>query len=535
VSGSQPWRWNRLVPYAVVLLVVVVFRWPTFSNDIFSIDEVWNLIGVTRLHSFEEFVYAFKFRVQTNQVGLVPLYLADALDPRNVFLLVRLEGLVEIVVGCWALVALSRRFLGGAVPGVAAAIVWSMYLAVGPGYPLPAAVLEESFQAIRLEYLQALFLLLSLLAFVIGSGIGSACPEPRLWPLLLAGLTLAISMLVKPAGEFVAIVYLFALSRLFPVSGSQVSRSRLARALAGLGIGALMPVALVFGPYVFDPQALSELRFNVIDINAEYASHSWDVQWRVAILLGALPPLLVGLFIVALVLLLMGLPRQLAPHTRRTLLLLAAAGPAVFLGYVPGHAHFHYMLPVVPLLALAAIGYWHLALSSAADSSSTTFVRRIVPPVVAGIYVIAQLPGLAIFASSPSNDWYLADDRQRFDLDGLVHYIDASTPATASIWVYYYVPEVYVLSARRPATSDPVGGALTLVWDETWFERTVAELASERPALIVGIDNTHMARPQAGPIDGIPRVSAWIAANYRCDHNALRGLTLCTPNNGLTT
>src|SRR5438552_17375016 len=61
VSGSQTWRLPRLVPYAVVLLVVVVFRLPTLSNDVFSIDEVWNLVGITRLQSVEEFVYAFRF------------------------------------------------------------------------------------------------------------------------------------------------------------------------------------------------------------------------------------------------------------------------------------------------------------------------------------------------------------------------------------------------------------------------------------------------------------------------------------------
>jgi hypothetical protein len=192
------------------------------------------------------------------------------------------------------------------------------------------------------------------------------------------------------------------------------------------------------------------------------------------------------------------------------------------------------MLPVVPLLALAVMSYWNLALSALAHDGHTMSFERLGPLAVAGIYVIAQLPGLAIFATSRSSDWYLADDRQRFDLDGLVHYIDAHTPATASIWVYYYVPEVYVLSGRRPATSDPAGGALTLVWDEPWFQRTLGELASERPDLIVGIDNTHMARPQAGPIDGIPRVSAWIEANYVCDHHTLRGLTLCSRSGGVS-
>jgi len=184
-SHTSRWTRRSWVPYALVSLVAVVLRAPTLSNDIFSIDEVWNLVGVIRLQSFEGFIYAFKFRAETNQIGLIPLYLADILDPQNVLLLVRLEGLVEVLGGCWVLVAFSRRFLGGAAPGVAAAVVWATYLEVGPGYPLPTAVLEESFQAIRLEYLQAPLLLISVFACAIGSGIGSARPEPRVWLFLL--------------------------------------------------------------------------------------------------------------------------------------------------------------------------------------------------------------------------------------------------------------------------------------------------------------------------------------------------------------
>jgi hypothetical protein len=536
MTESLTWRCARQFwAYLLVLVVVVLLRLPTLSNDIFSIDEVWNLVGVTRLQSLEEFVYAFKFRAETNQIGLLPLYLADAIDHQDVFLLARVEGLIEVVVGCWVLVAFSRRFLGGALPGTLAAIVWGMYLEVGPGYPLPASVLQESFQAIRLEYLQAPLILISLFAFAVGSGIGTPDPRPRLWPLFLAGIALSTSMLVKPSGEFVGLVYLIALIAVFPLFGSDDSRSRLTRALAGFGSGALLPVALVFGPYLFDAQALSELRFNLIDNNVEYASHTWDVPWRVVILLGALPPLVLGLFVLASVLLMMRLPPKLPPHTRRTLLLLAAAGPALFLGYIPGHAHFHYMVPVVPLLSLTVTGYWNVAASALRERGHTLVLARVVAVLICGIYIVAELPGLVIFANSRSTDAYLADDRQRFDLDGLVQYIDARTSPTDSIWIYYYVPEVYVLSGRRPATSDPAGGALTLVWDEPWFQRTLDELARERPELVVGIDNTHMARPQAGSFDRIPRVSAWIEANYACTHNALRGLTLCILSDRVST
>ena len=513
-------------PYLAVLAVVLLLRWPTLSNDIFSIDEVWHLTGVARLHSLQEFAYAFSYRAETKtQIGLLPSYLADALDPTNAILLVRISGLLEALVGAWLLIAFTRRFFGSSKPGVIAALIWLVYLEIGPGYPLPASVLQESFQAIRLEHTQSPLILASLLAFAFGSGFACVRPRPRWWPLAGAGVAWALSVLVQPSSVLVGPVYVAALALAYRPDGAH--RRAFVGAAMPFTAGAAVPIVLVFGPYLLSAGALADLRFNLVDVNAAYATHSWDLAWRIVILLLALPPLLVLFWLAGVCLLFLRFPAHLTGPGRRILLLVTAVGPAVFIGYLPGHAHFHYMIPVVAPLALSAASYWVFALESLVTTNRARLVRMSTI-AIAAVYVAAQLPAMAIFAASGSTGWYLADDRARFDLDGLVRYIQANTAPSARIWAYYYVPEVYVLSRRKPATSDPVGGALTLAWDEPWFGRTLAELERERPELIIGINNTHMARPQAGGLSDIPRVSAWIVANYTCDRESIRGVTLCT-------
>src|SRR5690242_8754635 len=79
---------------------------------------------------------------------------------------------------------------------------------------------------------------------------------------------------------------------------------------------------------------------------------------------------------------------------------------------------------------------------------------------------------------------------------------------------------LYMLAARRPATRDPVGVWLAALSNETWFQRTAAELAAEQPDLIIGIDQPLYPQPPAQPLLQIPHVGAWISAMYRCDAGA---------------
>jgi hypothetical protein len=299
----------------------------------------------------------------------------------------------------------------------------------------------------------------------------------------------------------------------------------MARAVGAFALGAGLPLAALFAPYLFNPPALAELRFNLVDLNQSYLAGA-PVTVRVAALLVGVPPLLLALYRLAPLVVRWRLRGRPAPETELALALALFAGLAVFLGYLPGRAYAYYLVPVVPLLALAAVGYVSIGLQALVARGHARVAGGLAV-LLAGAYVLPQLPALAAYVAGSSIDSYLADDRQRFDLDGLVAYVRAHSRPDGAIWVYYNTPELYMLAARRPATRDPVGVWLAALSNETWFQRTAAELAAEQPDLIVGIDQPLYPQPPAQPLLQIPHVGAWITTAYRCDAGAVRGAVVC--------
>ena len=84
-----------------------------------------------------------------------------------------------------------------------------------------------------------------------------------------------------------------------------------------------------------------------------------------------------------------------------------------------------------------------------------------------------------------------------------------------------------MLADRHPATRNPEAAYLTKYWQEPWFERTLGDLAAERPALIAAIADPIWPPVAARPLLEIPKVSEWIKENYRCDNGLVRGVTIC--------
>jgi hypothetical protein len=286
-------------------------------------------------------------------------------------------------------------------------------------------------------------------------------------------------------------------------------------------------VALVFVPYLFNPAAMAELRFNLIDVSAAYVRGE-PLLGRVVQLCVALPPALLLTFMLIGPWLSVRLRDKNPSETMRALLFVLFAVPAVFLGGLPGQAKPHYVIPSVALMALAVTGSLGLGRRRTMLRDHMRLTLG-VPIVLAALYVAVQLPLLAsYYRASADADPYLTNDRRRFDLDGLVAYIGAHTRADAAIWVYFDAPEVYMLSDRRPATRDPGGAYLSLYWDEPWFERTASELAAEQPELIVGITKPRYKRPQALPVTEIPRVGDYVKRTYDCDPDKILGTIICT-------
>ena len=492
-------------------------RAPLLTNQFHSIDEASYFAQAGRLHTLDAFVYAYLYRTETkSQVAVLPYLLAQLLAPAQAALWGQIFALIAIVVSGALLIAAAGRWLGSPVIGLLAAGIWLPFLEVGPGYPLPGLDPTEAFPAPLLEYWQAPCVLAAgylALRAAESRGPGRAAPA---WG--LAGLAWALAVLIKPPALVLAPLLLAAPWALrVPAS----PRTYLRNAVA-FGVGALLPVAAVFGPYLPRPDTWAELRFNLVDVNAAYAEVV-PLPLRAAAMLLAFPPLLLLGWVAAPIV----ARRAAAGGPGRLLAGIWWAGPVFFAGLLPGGGFAHYIIPLLPFVALATVGYgwWWLRGVAAAGHPRRAGALA---AVLLGAYLLAQAPALLAMPAQLRADTFLADDRQRFDLAGLVGYIQAHSAPTDAIWVYYNTPELYTLAARRPATRMPNNEYLIAYWREPWFSRTAADLAAEQPALLIGITDPRFARAWVTPLPAIPVVQDVIARLYRCDAGAVRGAVVCT-------
>jgi hypothetical protein len=510
-----------------VAAVVLILRLPTLTNRILSIDEASYLVHAWRLQSLEAFVYAFYYQVETkSQVGLIPYLMANLIDRRNGILLVHIFGLLAALLGCWLLIALARRFLDSALPGMAAALIWALYLVIGPGAPQPDQLARwEHYQAPRLEYFQAPFILAGLYAITAGalqpawSRRGAA-----LWA--AAGGAWAVAALIKPPAILLgplALAALVVINRPGPTRRATVALWLRRVGLFTLGTG--LPLALVFGPYLFHPAAQAELWFNLVELNSSYTGGA-PLRERLQYLFTGLSPLFVGLFVL-LPPLVRAWRRGWLPAPAATLLTLApVVALALFLGFLPGQGHVYYWSTWMPVAALTVTG----SLAVVGRRLIEKDLRRpalALAVILIAIYLAPQLEALRHYPARTLHDSYLARDRRRFDLDGLVTYIQTHTAPRDKIWVYYNTPELYLLSNRPPATRDSAGIWLNYLWKEPWFERTLADLQAEQPAMIIGIHQPLYHYPYTVPLTEIPRIGSWVRQTYHCDGSSIRGVTAC--------
>jgi len=529
---GRPQGWGQLGErgggaYLLATLAGLVLRWPTLTNRILSIDEPSYFVQAALLGSLQKFVYAFYYRVETKtQIGLLPYILAAALDRHQAVLLLHIFGLLAVLLSCGLLIALAARFLGSPWPGLVAALIWLPYLNIGPAYDPGGLDVLSEFPAILLEYFQTPCILLSLYGLLWGLEDRGGHPTAARWMLAGAGVAWALAVLIKPSAVLLGLLYLLALAFSGARGAAPAGRGHTLLAQVGaFGLGAALPVLLVFIPYLFNPSALQELRFNLIDVNATYTAGGSLLVRALALLLG-FPPLLLLAFLLTPPLLRWRHPTaQVSP----ALSLILWAGPLLFLGILSGAGFLHYLIPIVPLMALAVAGYLYL-IWSGGRSDRPRWQALLLGGLLAAVYWGPQLPRLAQFPGRMAADTYLNDDRARFDLDSLVMYIQTHTQPNATLWVYYNSPEVYLLADRQPTTRDPASAYLTLYWAAPWFQRTATELAAATPDLLVGINNPRYPHPNALPITQIPQVSELIAQAYRCDAQVVRGVIICQRN-----
>ena len=518
----------RGTPYLLVTSALLLLRGPTLHGRVLSIDEPSYIVQAARVDTLERFAYAFSYRVETKtQLGLIPYLLAAALDPQNAIVLVHLLGLIPTLLTGYLLVALARRFFGTPWPGVAAALIWGLYLLVGPAYPPDSPYGYNYLQTPRLEYYQTPAVLLSLYAFLWAGEQAPQQPGRARWALAGAGAAWALTVLIKPGSILLGPFYVLALLAIWqPGMAPRARLPGLLQAAGALVVGAAVPVGLLFAPYLANLPALAEVKYNLLDIGGGYGK-GLPVAFRLLTLLLGVPPLVLGAAL--LVPGLVGWRRwdqEARPMTRRLRIILLAA-PAILSGYLTGRALPNYLIPAMAPLALALAGYLTLALRGLARDSGP---RRAwaVGAGLAALYLGVNVPALGAAVQLAQVDTYFAQSRRHFDLDGLVAYINTHTRPDDSLWVYYNAPELYTLTGRRPTTRDPVGVWVAFIWQESLFQRIAADLAAEPPALIIGITDPPAPEPWAGPLIALPQVGAWITQHYRCDATLLRGATVCT-------
>ncbi|HMA33315.1 MAG TPA: hypothetical protein VKY74_02450, partial [Chloroflexia bacterium] len=523
-AATLPVRAAAWWPYLVATVTMVLLRWPTLSNRMLTTDEPAYLLQADRLRSITAFVFAFAYRSETKtQIGLIPYLLADLVAPHNEILLVRsLVLLALIATGC-LLVALAHRFLGSPLPGLAAAGIVALFGASGSGYFVLPTILGEFFLGAKLEYFQSPFLLVAIYGLVASATRPASRPAD--WRLAGAGAAWALAVLIKPGAVLLGPLCLASLPFLWPRQSTPWApwATGLLRGGLAFGLGATLPVALVLGPYLFNPPALAELRFNLIDLNGAYGAVRQEPLFvRGAAMLLGVPGMLLVLYLLVPLIARWAVRDRIPIAAGRLLGILLLAGPLVFLGYLPGQGLLHYLIPVIPLVALTATGYLYLALAALAARGRAAHARMLAL-VLAGLYLAIQVPVLVRYPAVAGTDYYLDADRRRFDLDGLVAYIDAHSRPSDAVWIYYDTPELNLLAGRHAASRDPQADWLTFIWAEPWFSRAAADLAAEQPPVIIGIDRPTLHFDSALPLRQVPQVGTLIGRDYRCDPQTYRG------------
>ncbi|MBI3970778.1 MAG: hypothetical protein HY332_05775 [Chloroflexi bacterium] len=522
---SDRWAW---LSYFLVTAAVFLLRWPTLSNHILSYDEPAYFMQAARLRSFYDFVYVYYFRVDSKtQVSLVPFILAEAINHSNAVWLVHFFGLLAVLVSCYLMLAYAHRFFGNRLAGLLASLLWVVWLSVGPG-PGWVFTARTDFLTVLLEYFQTPIILAGL--FVVSRAIVAESMSTRsvAWLLFAAGGLVSVAMLIKFSVALLAPLYMLSICFLWSRAPRLEGRTkRFALDIGSFVAGAAIPIVLMLVPYLFNSAALAELRFVFLDVNNSWnQAHGNSLLWRTLTLLNGMP--LLPLAVLPVVSPWIGLRRRgrIREPASWALPLVTLAALSVFVSSLVGYAHLHYLVPVVALVALAAVGYAAVLIQGLARLGyrRLAFAASVLLP---GAYFGVQIPSLSLYAATAHFDYYTNDNRARLDLDALLRLIQDQTQPDDTIWVYYHAPEIYQLSARRPATRDPDSAWMATFWTDSWFRRTASDLAKEKPPLIVGIDNPRFARPKARPLMNIPYVGELIEREYRCDPNSIRGVAIC--------
>lgn len=506
-------RSRAIVPYALTLLLAIGAKLPTLHNSIIFIDEPSYLNEAARLDTPLKFLLSAQYVTETKfPLGLAPYEAALWLNQSRAILWMHVLGLLAVAISNVLLVGLSRRAFRQYVPGVLAALMWDVFLTKNP---LTAAPM--------LEYFQAPLVLGALWLYAGWMNVDAAGErfQRRQWFALAgAGALIGAAALVKPPGLLVAPV--LAAGAFFAAGGKAGRRERLYAAVAPLA-GATASVGACVLPYLFRPDALCALVFNMVEITRLYSSHQDGLLVRLLGLLLRFDVADVLLVLAAIashaVLYVKTRGRWSSAEREQNILrlVLLGTGLALLAGYLAGQTKDHYVVAILPPLALYGWSVVTLAYTWIVGARGrVAYTTLWVTLILMGMPRTYPTHYLSLYSSASASGAEYAAELPGVDAHMLAVAIDMRTRPGDSIWVYYNAPEIYWMADRRPATDEPIGTWLVDYYDQFWFQRTVRQLQTERPTLIVGLDSPRYPRARAAPLLDLPLIGAYIQSAYTC-------------------
>ena len=485
-----------------LIAATVLLRSPTFNDHILFIDEPIYYSFGSRLELPGAHVYTHTAD-QKPPLGPITYWLAIRISPPHAIAVV--HALTTLAIGLTTLLLLvsSQLLLGSPWAGFGAGILYAL---IGSSKP---RVGEAFFAFSSLEHFQAPLLLGFVLLFLL------SLQRQRLWVALAAGSLLGVAALYKPnvpvllASAWGIAVFAVRRGRL-PLRAAAIAS--VAAACSTLAIVAAVPL------YYAAIGHFDAWRFYNIDALMLYRGLGGSVLLQAVLLAGAIPlkiPLAVGMFYGAI-----AAPRGSRLHwDGETGLFLATAWIVLFCSLAPGLHKEHYLIQALPaeclLIGMAAVAGWRYV--AGADTTQRTVLGAayavvFVAPLAYALYQLAA--GWIALRTYAAADSYLALHRKVGTLVPLVRYIQEHTAPEDLIYVHSEAPELYFLTLRRPAVSDPTGSWIAMVATPKVADDLLRELQASPPRLIVQLDYRRYGR-SSETLQKWPQLVSWIGQHYR--------------------
>jgi hypothetical protein len=488
---------------AVVLVgATVLMRSPTFNDHILFIDEPIYYSFGSRLTLPGAHVYTHTAD-QKPPLGPLTYWLAIEISPRHAIMIV--HALTTAAIGLTTLLLLisSQVLLGSPWAGFGAGLLYAL---MGSVKPLGS---EAFFAFSSLEHFQAPLLLGFVLLFLL------SLQRQRAWMAVVAGVLLGMAALYKPNVPVV-------LAPAWGIALFAVRRGRLPlRSAAVASVGAAVSTVVIFAAAPFYYALIGHFdawRFYNIDALMLYRGLGGSL-WQQAILLAdTIPlkiPLALGLFYGAI-----AAPRAArAQWDGETGLFLATAWLVLFCSLAPGLHKAHYLIQGLPaeclLIGMAGVAGWRYV-AQARDTLrpllGAAYAVAFVLPVAYALYQLAL--GWSSLAAYAGADGYLALHRRAGTLAPLVRYIEEHSAADDLIYVHSEAPELYFLTQRHPAVSDPTGSWIAMLASPKVANDLLRELQASPPRLIVQLDYRRYGRTRE-TLQKWPQLAAWLQEHYR--------------------